>query len=220
MYKRTQTHTKWNRRLHTKLNTQVHNCVPGCKITCTRTKLRTRVKNFCATDLCLFKWAVTLENSHAGFELMSRRLRKCHKRRQLSLHHNERVSENSEAAHLESFISAKSWPSKQGCQMVYFPTKNPNLVTFWRTLEWKRLLYIMVISNILIPLCIFYWNFVILFVVWCIIPQFGILYLEKSGNPAIRSGFPAFFLSTFLHNTWCVCSSRDRGQRGALFPPF
>jgi hypothetical protein len=24
-----------------------------------------------------------------------------------------------------------------GCSMVYFQTKNPNLGTFWRALEWK-----------------------------------------------------------------------------------
>jgi hypothetical protein len=32
---------------------------------------------------------------------------------------------------------------------------------FWRTLEWKMLLHIMVISNIQVPLCIFYGHFVI-----------------------------------------------------------
>jgi hypothetical protein len=29
----------------------------------------------------------------------------------------------------------------QGCQMVYFETKNPYLGTFWRALEWKMLAY-------------------------------------------------------------------------------
>jgi hypothetical protein len=32
---------------------------------------------------------------------------------------------------------------QQGCQMVYFETKNPNLGKFWRTLEWKMLIYFM-----------------------------------------------------------------------------
>jgi hypothetical protein len=27
----------------------------------------------------------------------------------------------------------------QGCQMVYFQTKNPNLGKFWRALDWKML---------------------------------------------------------------------------------
>jgi hypothetical protein len=38
---------------------------------------------------------------------------------------------------------------KQGCQMVCFQNKNPNLGKFWRALEWKMLLYFMVIWNIL-----------------------------------------------------------------------
>jgi hypothetical protein len=29
---------------------------------------------------------------------------------------------------------------EQGCQMVSFQTKNPNLGGFWRTLKWKMLL--------------------------------------------------------------------------------
>jgi hypothetical protein len=37
----------------------------------------------------------------------------------------------------------------QGCQMVCFQTKNPNLGKFWRALEWKMLKYFMAIWNIL-----------------------------------------------------------------------
>jgi hypothetical protein len=33
--------------------------------------------------------------------------------------------------------SAAFVSSVQGCQMVYFQTKNPNLGNFWRDLEWK-----------------------------------------------------------------------------------
>jgi hypothetical protein len=29
---------------------------------------------------------------------------------------------------------------KQGCQMVYFQTKNPNFCKFWRALDWKMLI--------------------------------------------------------------------------------
>jgi hypothetical protein len=39
--------------------------------------------------------------------------------------------------------------NKQGCQMVCFQTKNPNLGKLWRTLEWKMLVYFMVTWNIL-----------------------------------------------------------------------
>jgi hypothetical protein len=43
-----------------------------------------------------------------------------------------------------------------------FRQKIPYLGIFWRTLEWKTLLYILAISNILVPLGIFYGHFVIL----------------------------------------------------------
>jgi hypothetical protein len=36
-------------------------------------------------------------------------------------------------------------PLGQGCQMVCFRTKNPNLGKFWRALEWKMLVYFMAI---------------------------------------------------------------------------
>jgi hypothetical protein len=38
---------------------------------------------------------------------------------------------------------------KQGCQMVYFQTKNPNMGKFWWAVEWKKLAYFMTIWNIL-----------------------------------------------------------------------
>jgi hypothetical protein len=38
-------------------------------------------------------------------------------------------------------ISQKSL-CNQGCQMVYFYTKNPNLCIVWRSLEWKMLVYL------------------------------------------------------------------------------
>jgi hypothetical protein len=64
--------------------------------------------------------------------------------------------------------------------MVCFQTKNPNLGKFWRVLQWKILVYLMVdhlcyfteIGNILWPFGIFF-------------PRFGMLYQEKSGNPAL-----------------------------------
>jgi hypothetical protein len=34
----------------------------------------------------------------------------------------------------------------QGCQMVYFHTKNPNLGIFWRALEFKILVHILCVS--------------------------------------------------------------------------
>jgi hypothetical protein len=51
----------------------------------------------------------------------------------------------------------------QGCQMVYCQTKIPDLGTFWRALEWKMLLYFMIMWNILWPY------------VWYNLWQFGII---------------------------------------------
>jgi hypothetical protein len=44
----------------------------------------------------------------------------------------------------------------QGCQMVCFQTKNPNLGKFWRALEWKLWIYFMAVWNILRTFGIFF----------------------------------------------------------------
>jgi hypothetical protein len=71
----------------------------------------------------------------------------------------------------------------QGCQMVCFQIKNPNLGKFWRVLQWKILAYFMTIWPSLRSLKIFYGHLVYFVVIWYIFPHFGILYQEKSGNP-------------------------------------
>jgi hypothetical protein len=58
--------------------------------------------------------------------------------------------------------SFKKVPCEQGCQMVYFQTKNPTLSKFLRALEWKMLVYFMVIWGILRPFGIFYGHLVML----------------------------------------------------------
>jgi hypothetical protein len=85
----------------------------------------------------------------------------------------------------------------QGCQMVCFLTKNPNLGKFWRVLQWKMLVYFMDTWSILryFVICIlltfdpFYgillyfidiWNFCGNLVYFS---RFGILNQVKSGNP-------------------------------------
>jgi hypothetical protein len=65
--------------------------------------------------------------------------------------------------------------------MVYFHTKTPNLGKFWWALEWKMLVYLMVIWNIL-------WTFGNVVVIWYNFPHFGKLYKEKSGNPGVKRG--------------------------------
>jgi hypothetical protein len=67
--------------------------------------------------------------------------------------------------------------------MVCFQTKNPNLGKFWRAFELKIVVYFMVIRNILRSFGVFLWPFGNVAVIWYIFPRFGILCLEKSGNP-------------------------------------
>jgi hypothetical protein len=43
----------------------------------------------------------------------------------------------------------------QGCQMVYFPTKNPNLSKSLRALQWKIFVHFVIIWSILRPYGIF-----------------------------------------------------------------
>jgi hypothetical protein len=72
--------------------------------------------------------------------------------------------------------------------MAYFQTKNPNLGTFWRVLQWEMRVYFMTVWSILRPFGIFV-------AVWCILwlfgtyifSRFGKLYQEKSGNPELDS---------------------------------
>jgi hypothetical protein len=67
--------------------------------------------------------------------------------------------------------------------MVYFNTKNPSLVIFWRALEWYMLVYFMAIWYSLRQFGVFYSNLVYFAVIWCISSRFGMLLQEKSGNP-------------------------------------
>jgi hypothetical protein len=53
-------------------------------------------------------------------------------------------------------IEASLLGTEQGCQMVYFQTKNPNLGKFLMALDWKMLIYFMAICNILQTFGIFY----------------------------------------------------------------
>jgi hypothetical protein len=58
------------------------------------------------------------------------------------------------ASHKKAFFltcEANGRDGEQGCQMVSFQTKNPNLGKFWRDFEWEMLVYFMTIWNILWP---------------------------------------------------------------------
>jgi hypothetical protein len=60
--------------------------------------------------------------------------------------------------------------SAQGCQMVHFQTKNPNLGKFWNALHWKMLIYLMAICNISGTFGVFYGHLVHFVSVWFIFP--------------------------------------------------
>jgi hypothetical protein len=60
-----------------------------------------------------------------------------------------------------------------------FQTKNPNLGKFWRDLQCCT-----AIKYNVSAICYILWPFGKLVVIWYIFPRFGIMYREKSGNPA------------------------------------
>jgi hypothetical protein len=73
--------------------------------------------------------------------------------------------------------------AKQGCQMVYFQTKNTNLGKFWRALKWKMLVYVMVIWNILRPFDILYSHLVMLWSFGIFGPVFWYILSRKVWQP-------------------------------------
>jgi hypothetical protein len=58
--------------------------------------------------------------------------------------------------------------------MAHAETKNPNLGKFWRVVQWSMLVCFG-------PFGLFYGNLVY-------IPRFGMLHIEKSGNPGLTHG--------------------------------
>jgi hypothetical protein len=86
-------------------------------------------------------------------------------------------------------VDPRFWTDKlqvnvQGCQMVSFQTKNPTSGKIERALDWKMLIYFMSIWNILWTFGMFYDPLVHLCSFGTFFSGFGIMYREKSGNPA------------------------------------
>jgi hypothetical protein len=54
-------------------------------------------------------------------------------------------SGNPDVNHPRSILRVMLCAVKQGCQMVYFHTKNTKLRTFWRALQWKMLVNVIAI---------------------------------------------------------------------------
>jgi hypothetical protein len=91
-------------------------------------------------------------------------------------------------------LATKGLDPTQGCQMASFQTKNPNLGKFWRSLEWKMLVYFYDHQEYLTAIWYVYlmdiwyilWSFGIYF------SRFGMFYRVKSGNPDPTANFRNF----------------------------
>jgi hypothetical protein len=70
----------------------------------------------------------------------------------------------------------------QGCQVVYFQTKNPNVGKRWRLLQWKLLVYFMTFGLFYGHFLYILWSFGILGGNLVNSSRFGMFYQEKSGN--------------------------------------
>jgi hypothetical protein len=68
--------------------------------------------------------------------------------------------------------------------MVCFQSKNPNLRKFFRVSDWKMLIYLVAVWNILWPFGMLCDHSVQIVLIWYIFSFFGIMHQEKSGNPA------------------------------------
>jgi hypothetical protein len=64
----------------------------------------------------------------------------------------------------------------QGCQMVHFQTKNPNLGKFWRAFDWEMLIYFLAILAILRTFGIFYHHLNYFTDIWDILSPFELFY--------------------------------------------
>jgi hypothetical protein len=62
----------------------------------------------------------------------------------------------------------------QGCQMVYFQTKNTNFGNFVMVLQWKMLVYFMDICSFSQQACILNGHLIYFVVIWYILWSFGI----------------------------------------------
>jgi hypothetical protein len=92
----------------------------------------------------------------------------------------------------------KSWiaclcSSGQGCQMVCFQTKNPNLGKIFRASDWKMLKYFMAIWNIL-------WIFGIFVTIRYILCSFGTFFLFWYHAPR-KIWQPWFWIEVWKHRS-------------------
>jgi hypothetical protein len=84
---------------------------------------------------------------------------------------------------------------KQGCQMVRFQTKNPNLVKFWRGLRLENVDILYGHLEYLTDNLDFYDHLVHFVFIWYIISGLGIMYQEKSGILVRQGSITGFNVS-------------------------
>jgi hypothetical protein len=95
-------------------------------------------------------------------------------------------SGNPDVNHPRSILRVMLCAVKQGCQMVYFHTKNTKLRTFWRALQWKMLVNVIAIWCIWRLLTILYRHLVYLMVIWYILSVL-VCRTKKTGNTADKA---------------------------------
>jgi hypothetical protein len=88
----------------------------------------------------------------------------------------------------------------QGCQMVYFHSRKPNLGKFWRVL--KMLVYFMNICNILQPFGRYIYGRLVLFVFirFIFFPHFGMFGPRKIWQPWMRAEKARKEFATSFHD--------------------
>jgi hypothetical protein len=96
--------------------------------------------------------------------------------------------------------------------MVYFQTKNSNLGKFLSDLDWKMLIYLMAICDILWAFGILYDHLVHSLPIWYIFPGFGNMHHEKSGKDSVglihRVTFYSFVSCMYIYV--CIYLSKPR----------
>jgi hypothetical protein len=126
--------------------------------------------------------------------------------------------------HLFSIFASQRFfsPVELGCQMVTFQTKNPNLGKFWRAIDGKMLTYFMATWNILQTFGIFCDHLVHFVFIWYIFSGFGIMYQEKSGNPAVeptnQSSFEPNVSKPFFFNSFANKKHLSENVSGSSHP--
>jgi hypothetical protein len=128
------------------------------------------------------------------------------------------------------WISNACW--NQGCQMVCFQTKNPNLGKFWRVLQWKIMVFFMDTWSIFTAFCYILWTFGIVrgnlvyyFPFWYFVPrkiwqpwlELIFLNFKRSNSFAGRHHWQLFLIlkriqnykcstRTLIYTDWCLCT--------------